>query len=166
MTTDTQPAGRVVAVSVSVRKGVKKANVDAARLVENHGLEGDAHSGTWHRQVSLLAAESIEEIRARGLAVHPGDFAENVTTEGIQLWSLPVGTRLKLGPESLAEVTQIGKQCHNRCAIFHQVGDCVMPRKGIFVRILKGGRLQPGDTIEACSAETGPSIQQKEDRMP
>ena len=145
--------GRVVAVSVSDRKGVRKSNVDAGRLVENHGLEGDAHTGTWHRQVSLLALESIEKIRAKGLSVHPGDFAENITTEGIRLWHLPVGTHLRLGPESMAEVTQIGKECHNRCAIFHQVGDCVMPREGIFVRILKGGRVRAGDTIETWNPE-------------
>jgi MOSC domain-containing protein YiiM len=140
--------GRVVAVSVSERKGVKKANVDVGRLLEDHGLENDAHAGDWHRQVSLLAMESIEKIREKSLEVAPGDFAENITTEGIRLWELPIGKRLKLGKDALAEVTQIGKECHNRCAIYHQVGDCMMPREGIFVRILTGGSIEPGDTIE------------------
>jgi MOSC domain-containing protein YiiM len=141
--------GRVVAVSVSDRKGVKKANVATARLLEDHGLENDAHAGKWHRQVSLLAMESIRKIRDKGLDVGPGDFAENITTEGIRLWELPIGKRLKIGGDAVAEITQIGKECHNRCAIYHQVGDCVMPREGIFVRILTGGNIVPGDTIES-----------------
>jgi len=117
--------GRVVAVSVSDRKGVKKANVADARLLEDHGLENDAHAGKWHRQVSLLAMESIEKILDKSLGVAPGDFAENITTEGIRLWELPIGKRLKIGGDAVAEITQIGKECHNRCAIYHQVGDCV-----------------------------------------
>ena len=141
--------GRVVAVSVSDRKGVKKANVQSARLLADHGIEYDAHAGKWHRQVSLLAIESIEKIRDKGLDVSPGDFAENITTEGIRLWELPIGKGLKLGEKVIAEVTQIGKECHSRCAIFHQVGDCVMPREGIFVRILSGGMVRPGDRIES-----------------
>jgi len=141
--------GHVVAVSVSDRKGVKKANVDAARLLEDHGLENDAHSGKWHRQVSLLDMESIRKIRDKGLDVGPGDFAENITTEGIRLWELPIGKRLKIGGDAVAEVTQIGKECHSRCAIYHEVGDCVMPREGIFVRILSGGIIEPGDTVES-----------------
>jgi MOSC domain-containing protein YiiM len=145
---------RVVAVSVSDRKGIKKHNTDAGRLIENFGLAGDAHAGDWHRQVSLLAVESIAKIRAKGLDVAPGDFAENITTAGIILWELPLGTRLKLGDQVLAEVTQIGKQCHNRCAIFHQVGDCVMPREGIFARVIKGGCVRPGDAVVACAPET------------
>ncbi|MCF8078088.1 MAG: MOSC domain-containing protein [Desulfobacterales bacterium] len=140
--------GRVIAVSISNRKGVKKINIDAGRFVENFGLENDAHAGKWHRQVSLLAAESIEKIRRKGLDVSPGDFAENITTEGIELWRLPIGARLRIGADCLVEVTQIGKVCHSRCAIFHQVGDCVMPKEGIFVRVLKSGWVRPGDTIE------------------
>jgi MOSC domain-containing protein YiiM len=146
--------GRVVAVSISDRKGVKKRNIASGRLIENFGLAGDAHAGDWHRQVSLLGVESIAKIRAKGLDVGPGDFAENITTEGISLWELPLGTRLKLGDQVLAEVTQIGKQCHNRCAIFHQVGDCVMPREGIFVRVIQGGRVRPGDAVAACVPES------------
>jgi MOSC domain-containing protein YiiM len=143
-----QSKGRVVAVSVSDRKGVKKTSIDTGCLVENFGFKNDAHAGKWHRQVSLLAIESIEKIRNKGLDVSPGDFAENITTEGILLWELPIGKHLKLGRDAVAEVTQIGKECHSRCTIYHQVGDCVMPRAGIFVRILRGGVIEPGDTIE------------------
>jgi MOSC domain-containing protein YiiM len=140
--------GRIVAVSVSLKKGVKKTNILSGSLIENYGLENDAHAGDWHRQVSLLAMESIAKIREKGLDVSPGDFAENITTEGLRLWELPVGTRMKLGAEALVEVTQIGKECHDRCAIYHQVGDCVMPREGIFVKVLKGGLIRPTDAIQ------------------
>jgi len=139
--------GQIVAVSVSLKKGVKKTNIPMGSLIENHGLENDAHAGDWHRQVSLLAIESISKIREKGIDVHPGDFAENITTEGIKLWELPVGTRLKLGEDALVEVTQIGKECHDRCAIFKQVGDCVMPREGIFVKVLEGGTIVPAGGI-------------------
>ncbi len=127
---------------------MRKKNVGEAVLVVEHGLEGDAHVGDWHRQVSLLALESIEKMRAMGLKVGPGDFAENLTTEGIDLVSLPVGTKLLIGEEGLGEVTQIGKECHTRCAIYHQAGDCVMPKEGIFIRVLQGGPVKVGDTIE------------------
>lgn len=140
--------GRIVAVSVSLKKGVKKTNILLGSLIENYGLENDAHAGDWHRQVSLLAIESISKIREKGLEVNPGDFAENITTEGVKLWELAVGTRLKIGEDALVEVTQIGKECHDRCAIFHQVGDCVMPREGIFVKVLKGGTVEPKDSIQ------------------
>ena len=139
--------GRIVAVSISTKKGVKKTNIPVGTLIENYGLENDAHAGDWHRQVSLLAVESISKIRKKGLDVNPGDFAENITTEGIKLWELPVGTRLKLGGNALVEVTQIGKECHDRCAIYKQVGDCVMPREGIFVKVLKGGTVRPEESI-------------------
>jgi MOSC domain-containing protein YiiM len=140
--------GHIVAVSVSTRKGVKKTNTRQGRLLEDYGLEYDAHAGDWHRQVSLLAMESIAKIRAKGLDVGPGDFAENITTEGLRLWEIPMGTHLMLGNEALVEVTQIGKECHSRCAIYNQVGDCVMPKEGIFVRVLKGGVIQPDDRIQ------------------
>ena len=155
---DRQPQealGRVVAISISDRKGVKKKNVGQGVLVEQSGLEGDAHAGDWHRQISLLAQESIDKIRAKGLDVTPGDFAENITTTGLILEKLPVGTRLRIGAQALVEITQIGKECHNRCAIFHQVGDCVMPREGIFARILNGGPIQPGDAIVRLDEESG-----------
>ncbi|MHB1134524.1 MAG: MOSC domain-containing protein [Chloroflexota bacterium] len=138
--------GKVVAVCTSEKKGVRKKNVGAAELLVESGLAGDAHAGPWHRQVSLLALESIDKMRAKGLDVGPGDFAENITTEGIDLPVLPVGTRLRLGPAE-CEVTQIGKVCHSHCAIYYQAGDCVMPREGIFVRVLSGGPIKVGDEI-------------------
>lgn len=147
MTIATGNVGRVVAVSISDRKGVKKWNVDAVNLLAGHGIENDAHAGDWHRQVSLLGVESIQKIQARGVEVAPGDFAENITTEGICLWKLPVGVRFRMGNDALVEVTQIGKTCHHGCAIYQQVGDCVMPREGIFVRVLEGGAVCPGDRI-------------------
>jgi MOSC domain-containing protein YiiM len=147
--------GRIVAVSVSLKKGVKKTNILRGSLIENYGLENDAHAGDWHRQVSLLAIESIAKIREKGLDVHPGDFAENITTEGVRLWELPVGTRLKLGEVAVVEITQIGKECHDRCAIFKQVGDCVMPREGIFVKVLKGGAVSPEDRIRILNDQQG-----------
>jgi MOSC domain-containing protein YiiM len=139
--------GKIVAVSISDRKGEKKHNIDEARLLSGHGLDQDAHAGDWHRQVSLLDMQSIARIRKKGLDVDPGNFAENITTDGIRLWELPIGTHLQLGEHVVVEVTQIGKECHNRCAIFHQVGDCVMPREGIFAKVLQEGTIRPGDTI-------------------
>ncbi len=140
--------GKIVSINVSDRKGVRKTPVREALVRENFGIEGDAHaSDKWHRQVSLLAAESILKMREMGLAVGPGDFAENITTEGITLMTLPVGTRMTIGDSVEAEVSQIGKLCHSRCEIFEQAGDCVMPREGIFVKILKGGSIRIGDEI-------------------
>ena len=138
---------KIVAVSTSDTKGVRKENVPSALLIPEHGIENDAHAGKWHRQVSLLARESIDKMIGKGLDVGPGDFAENLTTEGLELTSLPLGQRLRLGTESLVEVTQIGKTCHDHCAIYYQAGDCVMPREGIFVKVLKGGTIKPGDAI-------------------
>jgi molybdopterin adenylyltransferase len=142
-----EPDGRVVSVNIADQKGVQKTPQASITLVVEHGVEGDAHAGPWHRQVSLLANESVETMRAKGLDVAPGAFGENVTTEGIIVYQLPVGTRLRMG-EALLEVTQIGKICHDRCAIYEQAGDCVMPREGIFVRVLEGGEVRPGDGIE------------------
>lgn len=139
--------GVVVAVCRSDNKGERKTNIGEALLIKEHGLEKDAHAGSWHRQVSLLALESINKMRAKGLDVNPGDFAENITTQGIDLLALPVGTCLKIGENVLLEVTQIGKVCHERCAIYYQAGDCVMPREGIFVRVLQGGPVKVGDII-------------------
>ena len=136
----------VVAVCISEAKGERKTPVASVELRENHGIVGDAHAGDWHRQVSLLATESIAKMRALGLDVDSGDFAENITTRGIDLVSLPVGARLAIG-ETLVEVTQIGKECHTRCAIYYQAGDCVMPKEGIFVKVLKGGMVAPGAPI-------------------
>ena len=143
--------GKVLAVSISQKKGEKKENITCGLFIEELGLENDAHAEAGIRQVSLLARESIEKIRAKGLDVHYGDFAENITTEGIDLPKLPIGTRLKVGQAVLLEVTQIGKGCHDRCNIFYTVGDCVMPREGIFARVLVGGEVQTGDRIEIVS---------------
>ncbi len=138
--------GTVVAVNTSDAKGERKRPVPEVFLRPEHGIEGDAHAGSWHRQVSLLAQESIDKMTAQGLEVGPGDFAENITVSGLEVAALPLGTTLELG-EALVEVTQIGKECHTRCAIYQQAGDCVMPREGIFVRVLRGGRVAPGDTV-------------------
>ena len=138
---------RVVAVCISRNKGERKTPVDLVEVRENHGIVGDAHAGDWHRQVSLLAQESIEKMQRMGLSVDAGDFAENITTSGIDLVSLPLGVRLQIG-EALLEVTQIGKECHTRCAIYHQAGDCVMPKEGIFAKVLHGGIVKPDDAIE------------------
>ncbi len=139
----------VLAVCTSEKKGMRKQAVPEGILKENFGFEGDGHADSQtHRQVSLLAMESIATMQAQGLDVGPGDFAENITTEGITVHELPVGTRLNIGGESLVEVTQIGKECHTRCAIFYQAGTCVMPTEGIFVRVLRGGRVKAGDTIQ------------------
>lgn len=139
--------GKIIAVCKSENKGERKVNVSSARLVENFGVEGDAHGGSWHRQVSLLAAESIAKMIDKGLKVGPGDFAENLTTEGIDLTALPVGAKLRAG-DALLEVTQIGKKCHARCAIYEQAGDCIMPREGIFAKVLRGGVVFAGDNID------------------
>lgn len=147
--------GRIVAVSVSQSKGIKKSNLPECKLLEDKGLDGDAHAGDWHRQVSLLAMESIDKIRGKGLDVSPGDFAENITTSGLKIWELPIGMRLAVGSEALLEVTQIGKECHDRCAIYHQVGDCVMPREGVFTRVLRGGTIRPGDEIRVLPQADG-----------
>lgn len=140
--------GRIVSINISDRKGIRKKPVDEVILKTGYGIEGDAHaSSEWHRQVSLLAIESIRKMQALGLDVKPGDFAENLTTEGIDLLSLPIGTHMTIGEDIEVEVSQIGKECHTRCAIYYQAGDCVMPKEGIFVKVLKGGTVRKGDTI-------------------
>ncbi len=136
----------VIAVCVSADKGQRKTPVESVLVQENHGIAGDAHAGEWHRQISLLAQESINKMRALGLDVTTGDFAENITTSGIDLVSLPIGSRLLVG-QTVLEVTQIGKECHNRCAIYHQAGDCVMPKEGIFARVVTGGTIRPVDPV-------------------
>jgi MOSC domain-containing protein YiiM len=140
--------GKVLAVNVSKTKGTKKHEVDRVQVLQGFGIENDAHGGPWHRQVSLLADESIQKMRAKGLDVGFGDFAENVTTRGIDLVHLPVGTHLRIGPSVILRVTQIGKECHTRCAIYYQTGECVMPTEGIFAEVLSEGPVQKGDTIE------------------
>lgn len=144
---------QVVAVCISEKKGERKTPVECVELRENHGIVGDAHAGDWHRQVSLLATESIEKMRRMGLDVTAGDFAENITTSGIELVTLPIGTRLQIG-QTLLEVTQIGKECHTRCAIFYQAGDCVMPKEGIFAKVITGGAVVPGDDVKVTESLT------------
>ena len=140
--------GKVVSINISDKKGVRKKPVEEAVIRTDYGIEGDAHSSSsWHRQVSLLALESIKKMQDMGLDVHPGDFAENITTEGMDLLSLPIGTRIQIGDEIIGEVSQIGKECHTRCAIFYQAGDCVMPKEGIFIKIISGGKIRKGDAV-------------------
>jgi len=140
--------GTIVAVCTSKKKGTRKRNVGEVELREDWGLVGDAHAAAWHRQVSLLAMESIEKMRAKGLNVGPGSFAENLTTQGIDLLSLPIGSQVRVGSDVVLEITQHGKVCHDRCAIYEIAGDCVMPREGIFAKVVEGGRVKVGDTIK------------------
>lgn len=139
---------KVIAISISEKKGVPKENIPEGNFIEDFGLEGDAHAGKWHRQVSLLGVESINKMKEIGIeGLCSGKFAENITTEGINLYDLPVGTKLKIG-ETLHEVTQIGKECHSGCAIFQQIGQCIMPKEGIFTKVLKGGKIRVNDEIK------------------
>lgn len=138
--------GRVVSINVSERKTVRKKPVGKVEVRENHGIVGDAHAGDWHRQVSFLALESINKMVEKGLKVGPGDFAENITTEGFNPLELPIGQKFAAG-DVIFEVTQHGKECHTRCTIYYQAGDCVMPREGIFARVLSGGEIKVNDDI-------------------
>jgi MOSC domain-containing protein YiiM len=144
--------GRVVAVSISDRRGVPKENVAQGLLIADYGIEGDAHAGDHVRQVSLLAVESIGKMRAGGVDVSPGAFAENITTAGIDLLALAIGDRLRVGVAEL-EIAQIGKECHSRCAIYERAGDCVMPREGVFARVVRGGRVKCGDAVRVISEQ-------------
>ena len=144
--------GRIKAISISKDRGTKKYNVPTAELKAGFGIEGDAHAGNWHRQVSLLGEESIEKMKAKGADVTKGDFAENITTEGIDLQSLTIGSKLRLGTEAEIEIAQFGKKCHSDCAIFQQVGDCIMPREGVFAKVIRPGKVKTGDTIEVLKS--------------
>ncbi len=143
--------GNVISINISKKRGIPKAEINEGIFIENFGLKDDAHAGNWHRQVSLLSQESINKMIEQGVEnLTSGSFAENITTSGIELYSLPVGTVLKIG-ETTQRVTQIGKTCHSKCAIFQKIGKCVMPNEGIFTEVLKGGVVRPGDTIEVIS---------------
>jgi len=143
-----EKVGKIVAVSISKRKGIPKSNVDSAKLIKNYGIEGDIHAGNWHRQISFLAIESINKMRAKGLpGLRPGAFAENITTEFLTLPGIEIGTRIKIGNDAELEITQIGKECHDKCAIFVKIGDCVMPREGIFAKVIKSGDIKINDEI-------------------
>ncbi len=144
--------GKVIAVCVSDKKGIRKTEVPSINLVEDWGIENDAHAGKWHRQVSLLALEKIEAFRERGADVEFGAFGENIIAEGFDFRALPVGTRFRIG-DALLELSQIGKECHTHCAIYHQVGDCIMPREGVFTVVLEGGTVKAGDEIEMIEAD-------------
>ncbi len=146
--------GKVVSINISDKKSVRKKPTKEAVIKTDFGIEGDAHaSSKWHRQVSLLALESIKKMQGMGLKVKPGDFAENITTEGIDLLKLPVGTKMTIGNSIEAEVSQIGKKCHTRCEIYYQAGECVMPKEGIFVKVIRGGKIKEGDEITVSSME-------------
>ncbi len=140
-------SGRIVSINISDKKGIRKKPLKEAQIIKNLGIKGDAHaSNKWHRQISLLALESIKKMQDLGLKVSPGDFAENITTEGIDLVGLPIGTRMKIGTVEV-EVSQIGKECHSRCAIYYLAGNCIMPQEGIFAKVLKGGKVKIGEEV-------------------
>jgi MOSC domain-containing protein YiiM len=148
---------KVIAVCSSETKGVRKEDIKCGVLKTEYGLLGDAHADSgWHRQVSLLAVESIEKMRQMGYDVGPGDFAENLTCEGIELLSLPIGTRITVGDAVLLEISQIGKECHTGCAIFKQTGKCIMPKEGVFARVIQGGPVKTGDIIQIKSKPDKP----------
>jgi MOSC domain-containing protein YiiM len=138
---------KIVSINLSKQKGTRKVGVSVAELVQEDGLKGDAHAGPWHRQVSFLSSENIQAARQKGLDVSFGDFAENITTQGIDWKTVPVGTQLQLGDTAIVEITQIGKECHKKCAIYYQAGDCIMPREGIFGRVIQGGTIKLNDSI-------------------
>ena len=144
--------GKVMAVCVSPQKGTKKENVNSRFFIEEYGLEGDAHAGSWHRQVSLLSFEKIEEFRARGARVEFGDFGENLVVSGYDFKLLPLGTRFRCR-DVLLEMTQIGKECHHGCAIYESMGDCIMPREGVFCRVLQGGQITVGDSFDRVETD-------------
>ena len=150
-----QARGHVVSVNMSHRKTVRKTRGDSGVLIFDRGFEGDAHAGDWHRQVSLLGLESIDKMVAKGLGVGPGDFAENVTTSGIDLLELPIGSVIRIGASAELEISQIGKVCHTKCAIYYQAGDCVMPREGLFAVVRAAGEVRTGDPIEVLSIGGG-----------
>ena len=143
---------KIESIAISTKKGTRKTTIEKAVLVSDHGMKNDGHAGPWHRQVSFLAAESITTAKNRGLNVTFGDFAENIATSGIDWLSVPIGTRLQLGDSAIVQITQIGKECHKKCAIYYQVGDCIMPREGIFAKVVTGGTVQVGDPIRFLDA--------------
>ena len=145
-------AGKIAAISISKKKGIPKTNVDCASILKDFGVEGDAHAGKWHRQVSILALESIQKMRDAGLPnIRPGAFAENITTEFIDIPNLKVGNRIKIGDDVELEITQIGKVCHTKCAIYYKVGDCVMPTEGIFGKVINSGKIFMGDKVSVIA---------------
>ncbi len=144
-------SGRVIAVCSSEKKGTPKTDVGEGIIEVGFGLKGDAHGGAWHRQVSLLAIEQIETMKDKGFDVKPGSFAENICTEGFDLGSIHIGDRLRIGQTAILEVTQIGKECHTRCAIYNKIGECIMPEQGVFAKVIEGGVIRTGDTLEVLA---------------
>lgn len=140
--------GKIIAVCTSKKKGIPKVDVGSGILEVGFGLQGDVHGGDWHRQISLLSIEQIDSMKGKGFDVKPGSFAENITTEGFDLPSVKVGDRLRLGETAVVEVTQIGKECHTRCAIFNKIGECIMPEQGVFARVITGGNVKAGDEVD------------------
>ncbi|HLV09034.1 MAG TPA: MOSC domain-containing protein [Halanaerobiales bacterium] len=147
--------GKVLAICRSTKRGTTKEEIKEGEFEIGYGLKGDAHGGDWHRQISLLGKESVDKMQAEidDFELNFGDFAENITTEGLLLYEIPIGTKLKVGEEVVLEVTQIGKKCHQDCEIFKKIGKCVMPKEGIFARVIKGGKAKTGDEIEMISLE-------------
>ncbi len=137
----------IISIAVSKKKGTRKKSIEKAMLVANHGIENDAHAGPWHRQISFLPSESIDEANKKGLELTFGDYAENIATTGIDWKAAPVGAKFRVGEEAVVEITQIGKECHKKCAIYYQAGDCIMPREGVFAKVLAGGPIRVGDSI-------------------
>ena len=153
--------GKVIAVCISEQKGTQKKNVGTARFIEDWGIEGDAHAGKWHRQVSLLSHDRVEEFRARGAVVESGAFGENLVVEGFDFKVLPIGTKFRCG-EVLLELTQVGKECHSHCEIYKVMGDCIMPREGVFTKVLHSGTISVGDELILCEElSPGPSSMAK-----
>lgn len=148
--------GKIMAVCISEKRGTQKKNIEKVRLIENFGLEGDAHGGNWHRQVSLLSYEKVRAFEEKGISVEDGAFGENLLVEGFDFKTLPIGTRFRCG-DVLLEMTQIGKECHSHCEIYQAVGDCIMPREGVFARVLHGGEIQIGDELEIVSGSDSDS---------
>jgi len=149
--------GKIIAICTSPKKGTAKQTVEQITIVENFGLEGDAHAGNWHRQVSLLSWQAVEAFKARGALVKHGCFGENFVVDGIDFAALPVGTRIACN-DALLEVTQIGKECHSHCQIFHTMGECIMPTQGVFARVLRGGVARTGDAMEVLPAASAASV--------
>ncbi len=157
--------GSVVSINLSERKTVRKKRFEIGTLVLDRGFEGDAHAGDWHRQVSLLAIESIQQMRDKGLDVGPGDFAENITTTGVDVMTLPVGSILRIGENTVLEISQVGKVCHDKCAIYYQAGDCVMPREGVFAVVRTPGEIVAGDPVEVVELGCGTCDRSPEDSL-
>jgi len=139
---------KITSLAISKKKGTVKTTVNKALLIKNHGFENDAHAGEWHRQISFLSQENIEAANTKGLNVSFGDFAENIATLGVDWKTIPVGTKVKLGNKAVVEITQIGKECHNKCAIYYRAGECIMPKEGVFAKVLNGGQLKTDDEIK------------------